>query len=358
MTAQKCRRHSTIWKPKATAFETLRPALTPDISTEAFLAAVRQFEALSTLVYRISGFASLQFAADTQDQAAQTFLAQVMQLMAGIENRSLFFSLWWKDLDDENAARLLDASGDYRYWLEAERLFKPHTLTEPKRRSSTSKTPPAMRALVNLYATITNRYVFKLTVDGETKELTRGELGSYVRQHNPELRAAAYQELYRVYSTGCPHPGADLPVHGARLAQRADRPAPLASPIAARNLTNDIPDPVVDTLLEVCQRNAGDLPALLPPQSPPAGHAAPAPLRYLCPMAQSDKTYPFGAAADMVFDSFQRFDPRLKTLAQRVLRPESPGQRSSQGQAQRRVLRHHRARPDSLGAGQLPGTAQ
>ena len=47
-----------------------------------------------------------------------------------MQNRMMFFDLWWKYLDDENAKRLLEASGDYRYYLESLRLFKPHTLSE------------------------------------------------------------------------------------------------------------------------------------------------------------------------------------------------------------------------------------
>ena len=36
-------------------------------------------------------------------------------------------------------------------------------------------------------------------VDGEPRELTRGELMVHVRSSDPDLRARAYQELYRVY---------------------------------------------------------------------------------------------------------------------------------------------------------------
>ena len=35
----------------------------------------------------------------------------------------MFFDLWWKAIDDENAKRLLEASGDYRYYIENMRMF-------------------------------------------------------------------------------------------------------------------------------------------------------------------------------------------------------------------------------------------
>jgi len=55
-------------------------------------------------------------------------------------------------------------------------------------------------ALINLYSSITNRYSFILEVDGQVKEMTRGELSVYVRSSDPALREAAYKELNRVYA--------------------------------------------------------------------------------------------------------------------------------------------------------------
>lgn len=40
-----------------------------------------------------------------------------------------------------------------------------------------------------LYESITNRYLFKVEIDGELKELTRGEVTALVREPDPDLRA-------------------------------------------------------------------------------------------------------------------------------------------------------------------------
>jgi oligoendopeptidase F len=110
-----------------------------------------------------------------------------------------------------------------------------------------------VNALNTLYDAITNRYTFRLEVDGEEKELTRGELGVYVRHPDPELRAKAFQELLRVYRGRASLPGQ---IYQAIVRDWASEQVQLrryASPIAVRNLANDIPDDVVDTLLEVCR---------------------------------------------------------------------------------------------------------
>jgi oligoendopeptidase F len=301
-----------------TQFEAHREYLQAEISTETFISIVKDYEAIDHLARRIYSFAGLNFAADTQDQAIQSFMAQVDQLVAELENRTLFFSLWWKALDEANAGRLMSASGDYRYWLEEMRHFKPHTLSEAEEKIVNIKNVTGVNALTNLYDTITNRYAFKLTVDGEERELTRGEVMVYARSSDPNLRSAAYQELYRVYGEDGPILGQiyQTIVRDWRNEQMELRH--FTSPIAARNLSNDIPDEVVDTLLAVCQRNAGIFQRFFQMKARLLG--IPRLRRYdiYAPVAKADKKYEFGQAAGMVMDSFQRFDGRFAKLARRV----------------------------------------
>ena len=157
-------------------FVSQREELKPEISSEKFLQLVHDLEEMNKLGYRLYGFASLSFAANTQDQTAQINIARFQQFEAEMENRSLFFSLWWKALDDANAARLLDASGDYRYWLEQMRNFKPYTLSEPEEKVINIKNVTGRSAHDMLYDSITNRYVYSIEVEVEMQEMTRGEM--------------------------------------------------------------------------------------------------------------------------------------------------------------------------------------
>ncbi len=303
---------------KVAAFEAIRPQLAEELDSEIFVGYLKQLEDLSKIAYELQGFASLSFAEDTQNQAAQNLIGKMNQLAADVENDTLFFTLWWKNLPNELADILMAGSGDYRYWLEEMRHFKEHTLSEPEEKIINLKNVTGMSAMQTLYDAITNRYVFKLEVEGEVKELTRGEITSYVRQHDPDLRARAYQEMFRVYS-------ADGSILG-QIYQNLARDwrneqitlRNFSSPIAARNLFNDIPDKVVDTLLETAQRNASIFQRFFQLKARWLGMNRLSRYDVYAPVAKADKRYPFNQAAEMVLDSFWQFAPRLSELARRV----------------------------------------
>ena len=85
------------------SFEGIRGKLVPDIDPSQFMEFVRASEQTARIINKIYAFTGLSFAANTQDQIAQTYMARVQQFAAEMQNRTLFFSLWWKELDDRSA---------------------------------------------------------------------------------------------------------------------------------------------------------------------------------------------------------------------------------------------------------------
>jgi oligoendopeptidase F len=307
-----------VIEEQVTSFEGLRSNLAPDLPADRFLGTVHALEDMTRVAHRLYAFAGLSFAADTQDQAAQSLQARVQQFLADMENRTLFFSLWWKDLDQENAARLMGASGDYRYYLEEMRHFKPHTLSEPEEKVINLKNVTGSEALITLYSTITSRYIYKLEVEGETKELTRGQLMTYVQGPDPDLRAAGYQELYRVFGDD----GLILgQMYQTRVRDWRNENLTLrkfSSPIAVRNLGNDIPDKAVDTLLDVARKNAGIFQRYFKMKAKVLGMEKLRRYDIYAPVVKAEKPFEYASAAQMVLDSFSEFDPRVGDLARRV----------------------------------------
>ncbi|MEX2144150.1 MAG: M3 family oligoendopeptidase [Anaerolineales bacterium] len=303
---------------QAATIEKWRDKLNPDIAEKDFLAILQLMEENSRVAGRVGQFAGLWFSEDTQNQAAQTFQAQIDQKMAELRNRTLFFSLWWKGLDDKAADRLMKASGEFDYWLRQMRNFKPFTLAEPEEKIINIKDVTGASALQTLYSSMTDRYVFKVEVDGETKEFTRDGLMQVVHSPNPDLRAAAYQELYRVYAADGPILGQIYQTltrdwHNENIDMRK-----FSSPIAVRNLANDIPDEVVDTLLGVSEENSRVFQRFFKLKAKLLGVDKLRRYDIYAPVASSDKRYPYDQAVNLTLQSFAEFDPKLEQLSRRL----------------------------------------
>jgi oligoendopeptidase F len=303
---------------QVTAFEAYRDKLDPQMDVEEFMSAVEEQEKSTRLAYRIGQFAGLQFAADTQDQEALAFNAKVEQFMAGLQNKSLFFSLWWKSLEDEQTERFKKVSQEYEYWLEQIRNFKPYTLTEPEEKIINIKDVTGVNAICNLYSTMTDRYVFKVEVDGEVKELTRGELMALVRGPDPDVRAACYQELYRVFGNdglilGQMYQTLVRDYRNENIDMRG-----FAQPISVRNLSNDVPDDVIDVLLDVAEKNAGLFQRYFKLKAKWLKVDKLRRYDIYAPVTESDKLYDYNDAVEMVLDSFNDFDPKTAELAKRI----------------------------------------
>ncbi len=300
------------------SFEGVRNKLTPDISTEQFMDVMKADETSTRIANKLYSFAGLSFTADTQDQKAQALQARVMQFLAENQNRTLFFSLWWKELDDANAKRLMDVSGDYRYYLEAMRLYKPHTLSEAEEKIINLKNVTGVSALGNLYDSITSRYMFKLKVGGKEKEMTAGELYSYRYSTDPAVRAASYQSQFKVLAEdgnilGQIYQTIVRDWHSENINLRKFK-----NSIAPRNLSNDVPDEAVEALLSVARKNTGIFQRYFKMKAKHLGMKKIRRYDIYAPLAASKKTYDWNTAVNMVLDAFQGFSPKVAELAKRV----------------------------------------
>jgi oligoendopeptidase F len=90
------------------------------------------------------------------------------------------------------------------------------------------------------------------------------------------------------------------------------------SPIAVRNLANDIPDEVVDLLLDVSRANATVFQRYFRLKARWLGVDKLRRYDIYAPVVKSEKRYEFPDAVRLVLNSFRRFDPKVAELAERV----------------------------------------
>ncbi len=308
------------------AFEARRADLRPDMDPAAFLEILRQYEALMEQMGLVRGYASLWFYADTSSQEALAFRNRVRTAMTAADNRILFYTLWWRALSDDEAERLLpqgQENADHLHYLRDLRRFKPFTLDEKSEQIINLKDENGIGAVNTIYSMLTNRLEFSLEVDGEVKTLTRDGLMAYAFSPKPEVRAAAYQELYRVYEGEATILGQ---IYTNRVRDWHDEHVTVRgypSPISVRNVDNDIPDQAVQVLLDVSRENAPVFQRYFRLKAGWLGMARmgiPRLRRYdlYAPLATSDRTIKYPDAVRSVLETFHEFHPSFAQMANRV----------------------------------------
>ena len=300
-----------------TRFESWRARLAPSMAEQEFMELLQLSEEIAKQSSILGAYAYLWFSENTTNLKARSFKTKVEEQLTGLQNRLLFFELWWQSLDESAAHRLLKQAGDFRYHLESIRRFKPHTLTEPEEQVVNIKNVTGRTAIRTLYDVVTNEFSFTLLVRGRRKTLTREGLMAYLRHPKPAIREAAYRELYRVYASDHDLLGEMYKalVNDWKSENLGLRHFP--SPIASRNLGNDVPDRAIEALLSVCAKNRGifqhyfKLKARLCKTAMSRYHI-------YAPHQAERKTYRYGDAVRMVLDAYRGFSPQLADLAERV----------------------------------------
>ncbi len=303
------------------AFEALRDHLSPQMEPHALVSALQRYENITAQLYRLGAYGSLWFSADTLAPDALTFSNRMQQVLTEMQNRMLFFSLWWKGLDDEDAEALLPDPAnhpDFRHYLQELRLFKPYMLEEDSEQIINVKDTNGIDALITIYTMLTNRLEFELEVDGEVKRMTRGEAMAYVYSSDPDMRAAAYRSIHSVYKEEAPilaqiYINRVRDWHNENVTLRS-----FDSPIAVRNLTNDVPLDAVDALLEVARRNAPLFQRYFELKANWLGMEKLRRYDIYAPLAGSSREVPYEDAVELVLDTFKRFDLDFAAKAQRV----------------------------------------
>jgi oligoendopeptidase F len=215
--------------------------------------AVDELEALQEPVARVGAYAQLLFAADTSAPRHGALLQHVQERITEIRNALLFFELEWLSLDAERVDALLADAGlaNRRHYLLSLRRYEPHVLTEPEERILGETANTGRHAFSRLFDEIMADARFRVTRDGETREVSEEEVLALLYEPDREVR----REGARALTAGLRDHARVLSFIFNTLVQDKavdDRLRGYEAPIAARNLANEIEAASVTSLLDAC----------------------------------------------------------------------------------------------------------
>ncbi len=291
---------------------------------------LRENEWFAEKTHTLSTYAMLAFAQNTQDEKAKALESRLENILTREGNQRLFFGLWWKGLDEKTARKLLPRNKDHAYALMEARKYSKHMLSEKEEQLSNLKSSTGNSALVKLYDILTGDYTFEWKAGKTTRTLNEEELRAKVQSPHPEERKQAYSLLLERF-------GKDAGALGEIYKNIAQdwwnediHLRKYDSPLSIRNLANDLSDKTVDTFLRVCEQNTSVFQSYFEWKAQELGNPN---SRYhiYAPLHPPKKKWEFKEGYAHVMNAYERFSPRMKEEAHRVLKDKRMDARLRKG---------------------------
>ncbi len=306
---------------KSKQFANIKSSLKPKISSKKFFEILHKIEDIDEKMSILGGYSSLAYAADTQSDEATSLLTKMNKLGADISNQILFFDLWWKrSIDEKNAKRLIREAGQLSDYLRYKRLLAKYSLSEPEEKIINTLDVTGSTALVKLYDKITNAFEYYVRLNGKKKKLTREELSSLVRSTKSKTRENAYKSLFSKFSVS---KGVLGEIYQNIVLNWRDEGIEIrgfSTPISIRNIGNDVDDKTINSLLTVCKKNTSLFQKFFLKKAKMLGMKKLRRYDLYAPSASKikEKNYSYDKSVKMVFESFEKFSPKLKEFAKKV----------------------------------------
>lgn len=226
------------------------------LDSKAMLALLKNQEKLAKIGSRLGGFAYLNMSTQMKNPEAMAFYQNISEKLTEYAKPSVFFSLEFNRLPEAKIKEWLKDKqvAFYKPYFKRIRKYKKYELSEPVEEILLEKSITSSEAWVRLYEETSSRLVY--TVNG--KNYNDAEITKLTLDKDAKLRHQAGAEINRVAAQNAP---LFTLVYNMIMKDKAieDNKRGFKTPVSARNLAEEVPDNVVDTLAQTVKDNYKNL---------------------------------------------------------------------------------------------------
>ena len=281
------------------------------LGPEELAEALAELGRIRGALVHLTGVARLRVAENVDGSAERAAGAKADAVAAGAEELLRFFELEWLALPESRVEEMCAAPplAAVAPLLRSIQRFAPHVLSEPEERALAAREAGAFEAWLALYEQV----VWTVELELEGRPVAVYEALAYLRHPDRGLRRTALRALYRALE-----PHADLVAHcydtvvADRLA--VDELRGYRSPRAERDLENELPAEVVDTMIGELDAHTGLVRRWYERKAELLGLPRLAIFDEHAPLGDAEEI-PFAEARATIEDAFADLDPELGDLA-------------------------------------------
>jgi oligoendopeptidase F len=243
---------------KAKAFKEQYQGKLSNLAADELLKALQTIEALHEQSDKPLCYAYLLHASDSSKPEHGALISKLQEVCTEVHQQTTFFSLEWNSLNDEAAAKLSEdlKLAKYKHYLQASRRFKPYQLSEKEEVLWQSVSLTGGTAWSRLFDETIGRMRFKVQLlkDGALieVEMSEEEVLSLLYSPDRETRKQASVSLTEGLKQQAP---LLTYIFNTLVQEHAidDRVRKFPHPKKARNLSNEIEDEAVESLIKATE---------------------------------------------------------------------------------------------------------
>ena len=202
----------------------------------------------------------------------------------------------------------------YRHFLEQERQYKDHTLSEAEEKILQEKSNTGQKAFSRLFDEVVNNIEFRVRLSGKTEKLNQSRTLSLLYDPDRKKRKAAWGGLTRGL-TGNSHVLTYIFNTLVNDHSINDRLRSYEDPMSARHLSNEISHGAVETLLESCERNFEFVRRYYTLKRELLGYRRFYDYDRYAPLGSEREQVPWEKAKEIVLSSFGEFSSEMEKTA-------------------------------------------
>jgi len=227
------------------------------LSGDEFAQAISEYEAIEDTLGKLSSYAQLLYAGDMSNPDIAQFYQNISEEVTELSTETLFFTLslnrgdeaWLDGLYKDSAALR-----HYKPWLDMVRAYKPYQLSDELETLLLEKSSSGRAAWSRLF----DETVANMRFDFEGESVSSAEILDKLSHKDGAIRKAAAKVIGEEFGKHAP----TFSLITNTLAKDKDiedKWRQFAQPISSRNVSNQVEDEVVDTLLSTVEKNYENL---------------------------------------------------------------------------------------------------
>ena len=294
-----------------------RNLIGPDLTAPQLKEALDELEILARDLRKPYYYSYLSFTQNCTSKEAGAAKAMAEEYYVRAKKPVIFFDLAWCALDDDIAKNIMEIPelAKYQHYLDAQRLMKPHQLSEDEEKLADALELSGRSAFVRLFDETMGKIEVTVTVDGKEKKMPMDGALTMLFDPDREKRKMAHKAvtvaladkmdlLVFIFNT--------LVQHHATIDEFRKFP----HPSRVRNISNEVEDETVETLKAAVDKNIQIVEKYYNLKGRILGIDDQKDYDRYAPVTQEIIPCTYEKAKDMCIDAYTKFNPRSGEIAQ------------------------------------------